>query len=221
MAWAPGGAGGKNGSRFACGGGPLGQTPSQRCVPCPRRVTIRVACVRTAPRGRGGRCGAPRGGPGGRAARHACRGGALGQLGSRRGVPSPGRILLVLRVARAREPHVFLVVTVVLAPRPRGAVAQRGLAPQAAHVVQPDGPRPGAVVRFAHAGPDLSTAQLPAGHSGVAQVPVVVTHRPPAPRVPHLQPPGAPVGPVGQTNPEGPWCPGGAGRRRGRSCGFG
>ena len=102
----------------------------------------------------------------------------------------------------AGEPHVLLMVTVVLSPRPGRAVAQRGFAALAAHVVQPDGPGAGAVVGFAHSRPDPPAAQLPAGHHAVPQVPAVITDRPPASSVPHFQPPSTPVGPVRQTNPE-------------------
>lgn len=106
------------------------------------------------------------------------------------------------RRTSAGEPHVLLVVTVVLSPRPSGAVAQRGLTSLAAHVIQPDGPGARAVVGFAHSGPNPSAAQLPAGHHAIPQVPAVITHCPPASSVPHLQPPGTPVGPISQTNPE-------------------
>lgn len=105
----------------------------------------------------------------------------------------------------AGEHHVFLVVTIVLPPRARGAVAQGGLTPLTAHVVQPDGPGPRAVVGFAYSGPDLSTAQLPAGDCGVPEVPAVVTDRPPPSSMPHLQPASTLVGPIGQTDPEGTW----------------
>lgn len=55
---------------------------------------------------------------------------------------------------------------------------------------------------FAYSGPDLSTAQFPAGHSGIPQVPVVITHCSPESGMPHFQPAGTAVGPIGQTNPE-------------------
>lgn len=114
----------------------------------------------------------------------------------------------------AGEHHVFLVVTIVLPPRARGAVAQGGLTPLTAHVVQPDGPGPRAVVGFAYSGPDLSTAQFPAGDCGVPEVPAVVTDRPPPSSMPHLQPASTPVGPIGQTDPEGTWGGGGGPRVR-------
>lgn len=56
---------------------------------------------------------------------------------------------------------------------------------------------------FAHAGPDTPTAQLPAGHGAVPQVPAVIAYCPPASGMPHLKPAGTPVGPVGQTDSEG------------------
>ena len=102
----------------------------------------------------------------------------------------------------AGEPHVLLMVAVVLSPRPGRAVAQRGFTALAAHVVQPDGPGARAIVGFAHSRPDPPTTQLPAGHHAVPQIPAVITDRPPASGMPHLQPPGTPVGPVRQTNPE-------------------
>lgn len=133
----------------------------------------------------------------------------LGRNRERSGPVRPRRC--PCRVSRgARRPstsagqhYVLLVAAVVLSPGPRGAVAQRGLHPFAAHVVQPDGPGPGTVVGFAHAGPDASTAQLPAGHGAVPQVPLVIAHCPPEASMPHLQPAGTPVRPIGQTNPEG------------------
>lgn len=134
--------------------------------------------------------------------RYPCSGGPLGQVLSRGGIPGPRGIIILICVASAGEPHVFFVVTVVLAPCPSRAVTQRGLDSLAAHVIQPDGASPGAVVGFAHSRPDPSTAQLPAGHGTVPQVPAVIAHCPPAPSMPHFQPASTPVGPVGQTHPE-------------------
>lgn len=221
-------------------------------LPTPR---LPLTCARKAPRCWGGGPWAPRGFPGKAVSGHPCRGGPLGQVLPRGGVPGPGWIVLLVciawggkgggesprpvsgvlaaaapeapaRISRcesgprappprapppaprptpctsAGEPHVLLVVAVVLSPRPGRAVAQRGFAALAAHVIQPDGPGPGAVVGFAHSRPDPPAAQLPAGHHAVPQVPAVVTDRPPLSGVPHLQPPGTPVGPVRQTNPE-------------------
>lgn len=94
------------------------------------------------------------------------------------------------------------MVTIVLPPRPGRAVAQGGLTPLAVHVIEPDGPSPRAVVGLSHTRPDLSTAQLPASHGAISQVPVVITHCPPASSIPHFQPASTPVGPISQTNPE-------------------
>lgn len=102
----------------------------------------------------------------------------------------------------AGQSHVFLMVAVVLSPRPSRAVAQRGLGPLTTDVIQPDGPSPWAIVGFAHTGPDPSTAQLPAGYSAIPQIPVVIAHCPPVSIMPHLQPAGTPVGPIRQTNSE-------------------
>lgn len=100
----------------------------------------------------------------------------------------------------AGQSHIFLVAAVVLSPCPSRAVAQRGLSPLATHIIQPDGPSPWAIVGFAYAWPDPSTAQLPAGYSAIPQIPVVIAHCPPASSMPHLQPASTPVGSIGQTN---------------------
>lgn len=102
----------------------------------------------------------------------------------------------------ASKPHVLFMVAIVLSPCPSRAVAQRGLSPLASHVIQPDGPGPWAIMGFAHTRSDPSTAQLPAGHSTIPQVPVVITHCAPASSMPHLQPAGTLVGPISQTNLE-------------------
>lgn len=143
--------------------------------------------------------------------RHPCSCGPLGQVLSRGGVPGPGRVILLIGKACAGEPHILFVVTIVLPPRPGRAVAQGGLTPLAVHVIEPDGPSPRAVVGLSHTRPDLSTAQLPASHGAISQVPVVITHCPPASSIPHFQPASTPVGPISQTNPKWAcWSPSGA-----------
>lgn len=113
-------------------------------------------------------------------------GGPFGQVLSGIGVPGPGRIIAITRVASAGEHHILFVVTVVLPPCPRGAVTQRGLTSLTAHVIQPDGPSARAVVGFAYSGQDLSATQLPAGHCGIPEVPAVITDCPPESGMPHL-----------------------------------
>ena len=99
--------------------------------------------------------------------------------------PANGQGLLT----SAGNSNVLVVSTVVLPPGSGRAVSEGSLGPHTPHVIQPDGA--GAPAEAAGSRvwlPRSTAAQLPADHSRVPQVPAVVTHGPPAPTVPHLQP---------------------------------
>ena len=112
--------------------------------------------------------------------------------------PRPGVLLTI-----THGPGVLPVVTVMLAPGPCWAESQGCLVTPTPKVVQEDGSSPLPKEGASGGGQRTPTAQLPAGHRSVPQVPGVITHRPPAPTVPHLQAAGAPVGAVSQTQPGG------------------
>ena len=93
------------------------------------------------------------------------------------------------------------MVAVAPAPGASGTVSQGLLSASATHVVHPHGPRARAEPGPPRGGQGAPAAQLPTGHGGVPQVPAVVAHGAPAPAMPHLQAPGAPVGPGDQAQP--------------------
>lgn len=105
----PGSATGKSG---CYSGRPSGWAPAQR------PVTILVSCDRKAPCCWGGDPWVPGGAPWKSMSRPWCHGGLFGQIFSQSGVPGPGGIIIIICVASAGKPHVFLVVTVVLPPTP-------------------------------------------------------------------------------------------------------
>lgn len=96
---------------------------------------------------------------------------------------------------------VFLVGTDMGLPPSVGTQAQLLLAAPAGQLAQPHWPCTLPKEGASRGSQCPPTAQLPAGHRGVTQVPSIITHRPPAPAVPHLQPACAPVGAISQTQP--------------------
>lgn len=96
------------------------------------------------------------------------------------------------------------VPAVVHAPAVVPAHLQGGLVPAALHVVQEDAAGAGAKVRSVRRSHGLATAQLPAHHLGIPQVPLVITHRPPRAAVVQLHAALAAV-PAARQPHAGPW----------------
>ena len=94
-------------------------------------------------------------------------------------------------------------MTVVLAPGPGWAEPQGRLVSSTTKIIQEDGSGPLPKEGPSGRGQGGPAAQLEAGHGGVPQVPGVVTHRPPAPAMPHLQTASTPVGAISQAQPGG------------------
>lgn len=109
----------------------------------------------------------------------------------------------------ANDPSVLVVAAVVLPPAQVEAVGQASLAAAAAHVIQQDGPAAVAEGAEDGGGEGGATAQLPAHHLGIGEVPVVVADGAPGAAVPHLHPPTAAPVPVRQ--PHAATCVGGPG----------
>lgn len=96
------------------------------------------------------------------------------------------------------------VPAVVHAPAVVPAHLQGGLVPAALHVVQEDAAGAGAKASVARGIHGLATAQLPAHHLGIPQVPLVITHRPPRAAVVQLHAALAAV-PAARQPHAGPW----------------
>lgn len=101
----------------------------------------------------------------------------------------------------ADQPCVLAVVTVAPTPRASGTVPQGLLSTSTPYIIHPHGPQ-----AWAKSGPSRGsqwppTAQFSAGHRSITQVPSIVTHGPPAPTVPHLQPACTSMGARDQAQP--------------------
>lgn len=108
------------------------------------------------------------------------------------------------RLTCADDAGVLVVAAVVGEPAAVQAPPECALGPHALHVVQGDGALASAEMRPPGGRHSLAAGQLPAHHLGIAQVPAVVTHGPPAAIVVQLHAALAPVTAIGQ--PEGhPW----------------
>lgn len=119
--------------------------------------------------------------------------------GLRTWVPREGRG----RLTCTDDTGVLLVGADMGLPAPVGAEAQLPLAAPTGQLAQPHRPRALPEEGPSRGGQRAPTAQLAAGHGGVSQVPGVITHRPPAPAVPHLQAASAPMGAISQTQARG------------------
>lgn len=93
------------------------------------------------------------------------------------------------------------MVTVMLAPGPRRAEAQGCLISSTSEIIQDNGSSPLSKEGAPRGGQGAPTAQLPAGHRGIAEIPSIIAHRPPASAVPNLQAASAAVGTIGEAEP--------------------
>ena len=105
----------------------------------------------------------------------------------------------------ADDPCVLLVSAVVPPPTPGRAPPHVGLISRAVQVVQPDGPWPCPEVSRPRGIEGFSTAQLPAHHAGIVQVPAVITDGAPGALVKDLHSPGAGTAPVHQAELSAVW----------------
>ena len=76
----------------------------------------------------------------------------------------------------ANDSSIFMVATIVVEPASVPALPEIGLRPWAHHVIQGDGTRARAKVGISWGWDCISTAQLPAHHLGILNVPVVIAH---------------------------------------------
>lgn len=106
------------------------------------------------------------------------------------------------------DPCILSMVTVMLAPGPGRAEAQGCFIASAAKVVQKDGPWALPKKGAPRGSQCPTTAQRTADHGSIPQVPGVITHSPPVPSVPHLQPPGTTMGAISQAQSWGWTCVG-------------
>ena len=121
------------------------------------------------------------------------------------GPTSPPACGLCVAPTWADDPRVLLVSAVMLPPAPGRALPHVGLISCAVQVVQPDGSwsrpkvsRPCGIEGF-------STAQLPAHHTGIVQVPAVITDGAPGALVKDLHSPGTGTAPVHQAELSAVW----------------
>ena len=105
----------------------------------------------------------------------------------------------------ADDPCVLLVSAVVPPLASGRAPPQVRLISCAVQVVQPDGPWSRPEVSRPHGTEGFSTAQLPAHHVGIIQVPAVITDDAPGALVKDLHPPGAGTAPVHQAELSAVW----------------
>lgn len=108
-------------------------------------------------------------------------------------------------ITHADDPGILMVAAVVDAPAEAVAGGEDGLAALAVDVVQQDVPRAVAEIGVAFVLQSRAAAHLLADHAGVAQPPVVVTHRAPAPLVEDLHAALAGVCPAHQPDAAVPW----------------
>ena len=105
----------------------------------------------------------------------------------------------------ADDPHVLLVSAVVPPPAPQRAVPHVGLLSCAVQIVQPDGPWSCPKVSRPRGIEGFSTAQLPAHHVGIIQVPGAIIDGAPGALVKDLHSPGAGTAPVHEAELSAVW----------------
>lgn len=96
---------------------------------------------------------------------------------------------------------ILLMAADVGFPAAVGTQTQLPLAAPACQLTEPHGPCALSKEGTPRGGQRPPTAQLPAGHGGVAQVPAVIAHGAPVPAMPHFHTAGAAVGTVSQAQP--------------------
>ena len=97
------------------------------------------------------------------------------------------------------------MTTIVLSPVPSRAIPHLGLLSSTVHIVQPDGPWSCPEVSRPQGTEGFSTAQLPAHHVSIVQVPAVITDGAPGALVKDLHSPGAASTPIHQAELSAAW----------------
>ena len=105
----------------------------------------------------------------------------------------------------ADDSRILLVSAVVPPPAPGRASPHLGFISCAVHVVQPDGTWSHPEVSRPRGIEGFSTAQLPAHHASIIQVPAVITDGAPGALVKDLHSPGAGTAPVHQAELSAVW----------------
>ena len=118
--------------------------------------------------------------------------------------PSPS-LWTVCTQTWADDPRVLLMSAVVLLPALGRARPHVRLISSAVQVVQPDGSWSRPKVSRPRGIEGFSTAQLPAHHAGIVQVPAVITDGAPGALVKDLHSPGAGTAPVHQAELSAVW----------------
>ena len=105
----------------------------------------------------------------------------------------------------ADDSCILLMTTVVSPPAPGRALPHLGLIPSTVHVIHPDAPWSCPEVSRPHSTEGFSTAQLPAHHVGIVQVPVIITDGAPGALVKNLHSPGTASTPIHQAELSAVW----------------
>ena len=121
------------------------------------------------------------------------------------GPTSPPACGLCVAPTWADDPSILLVSAVMLPPTPGRALPHVRLISCAVQVIQPDGSWSRPEVSRPRGIEGFSTAQLPAHHVGIVQVPAVITDGAPGALVKDLHSPGTGTAPVHQAELSAVW----------------